>query len=103
MVPGFNEHGYLPPGVHGATLEEVADRFGQGSELRRVEMESLRWMVDLAWRAGVLRIVVNGSFVADTLEPNDVDCTCCSVLTIPQIQPQTRNYNRVCRSFKPSF
>jgi hypothetical protein len=37
-------------------------------------MESLRWLVDLARRAGVQRIVVNGSFVTGKLEPNDVDC-----------------------------
>lgn len=37
-------------------------------------MECLRWAVDLAWRAGARRIVVNGSFVTDKLEPNDVDC-----------------------------
>jgi hypothetical protein len=37
-------------------------------------MESLRWLIELAQRAGVLRIVVNGSFVTDKLEPNDVDC-----------------------------
>ncbi len=37
-------------------------------------MESLRWLVDLARRAGVQRIVVNGSFVTDRSEPNDVDC-----------------------------
>lgn len=37
-------------------------------------MESLRWLVDLAKRAGVERIVINGSFVTDIPEPNDVDC-----------------------------
>lgn len=31
-------------------------------------------MVELAARAGVLRIVLNGSFVTDIIEPNDVDC-----------------------------
>jgi hypothetical protein len=31
-------------------------------------------MIDLAKRAGVLRIVLNGSFVTDIIEPNDVDC-----------------------------
>src|SRR5436309_370047 len=74
MIPGFNDQGYLPPGVHGASLDEIEERFGQESELRQVQMESLRWLVDLARRAGVLRLVVNGSFVADTYEPNDVDC-----------------------------
>lgn len=37
-------------------------------------MQSLRWLVDLAWRAGVQNVVVNGSFVTDKLEPNDMDC-----------------------------
>ncbi len=31
-------------------------------------------MIDLALRAGVRRIVLNGSFVTDIMEPNDVDC-----------------------------
>ena len=74
MIPDFNEHGYLPPGIHSATLEEIEASFGRESELRQVQMESLRWLVDLARRAGVRRIVLNGSFVTATLEPNDVDC-----------------------------
>ena len=74
MIPLFNDDGYLPPGIHPATMEEIASRFGQESELRRTQMESLRWLVDLAWRAGAGRIVVNGSFATDKLEPNDVDC-----------------------------
>jgi len=37
-------------------------------------MESIRWMIDLARRAGVQRIILNGSFVTDIMEPNDVDC-----------------------------
>jgi hypothetical protein len=74
MIPAFNDSGFLPPGVHAATLAEIAERFGGASELRRVQMDSLRWMIDLALRAGVERIVLNGSFVTDTMEPNDVDC-----------------------------
>jgi hypothetical protein len=74
MIPPFNDIGYLPPGVHPATLEEIDARFGRRSELRRVQMESIRWMVDLARRAGAERIVLNGSFVTDIIEPNDVDC-----------------------------
>ena len=74
MIPEFNKHGYLPPGIHAATGGEIAARFGAEPELRRVQMDSLRWMIDLAWKAGVQRIVVNGSFVTDKWEPNDVDC-----------------------------
>jgi hypothetical protein len=74
VIPPFNEHGYLPPGIHPATLDEVESRFGYGSELRRVQLESLRWVVDLAGRAGVVRLIINGSFVTDVIEPQDVDC-----------------------------
>ncbi len=74
MIPPFDDSGCLPPGVHPATLDEIDERFGRPAELRRVQMESVRWMVDLATRAGVQRIVLNGSFVTDIMEPNDVDC-----------------------------
>lgn len=74
MIPPFDESGSLPPGVHRATPTEIESRFGCQSELRRVQMESVRWMIDLAARAGIERIVLNGSFVTDILEPNDVDC-----------------------------
>lgn len=74
MIPPFNETGCLPPGLHTATLGEVEDRFGHHSELRRVQMESVRWMVELAKLAGVQRVVLNGSFATDIMEPNDVDC-----------------------------
>src|SRR5262245_54116468 len=86
VIPPFNDHGYLPPGIHGATLDEIAERFGQESELRQAEMDSLRWLVDLARRAGVQRIIVNGSFVADFYEPNDVDCALLIGPDYPQDQ-----------------
>jgi hypothetical protein len=74
MIPPLDDDGYLPPGIHSADLDEIETRFGRESELRQVEMESIRWLVDLARRAGVQRIVINGSFVTAVLEPNDVDC-----------------------------
>ena len=74
MIPAFDENGYLPPGIHPATLDEIKNRFGSESELRRVQMESLNWLVDLARRAGVIRLVINGSFTTEVFEPNDVDC-----------------------------
>ena len=74
MIPPFDDNGRLPPGVHPATFDEMETRFGHGSELRRVQFESLRWMIELARRAGVRRVVLNGSFVTDIIEPNDVDC-----------------------------
>jgi hypothetical protein len=74
MIPSFDHAGYLPAGIHRATLAEIEARFGRASEFRRVQMDSVCWMIELAVRAGVQRIVLNGSFVTDIIEPNDVDC-----------------------------
>ena len=74
MIPDFNADGFLPPGVHRATLSEIRERFGGPSEIRRAQMESVGWLIDLAARAGVQRIVLNGSFVTNIIDPNDVDC-----------------------------
>ncbi len=84
MIPPFDEHGYLPPGIHPATMEEIAERFGQESEIRRDQMESLGWLVDAARRAGAERLVINGSFVTDVSEPNDVDCVLLLVKGFPR-------------------
>lgn len=84
MIPPFDEHGYLPPGTHPATLDEIEARFGRESELRRAQMESLRWLVDLARRAGVLRLIINGSFVTEVFEPNDADCVLLIGLGFPR-------------------
>ena len=65
MIPSFDDTGWLPAGVHAATLAGIEDRFGRQSELRRVQMESVCWMVELAQRAGVERIALNGSFVTE--------------------------------------
>lgn len=74
MIPPFAKNGALPPGIHKATLSEVADRFGKSSEIRRAQMESVGWMVDLARRANVQRNILNGSIATDIIEPYDVDC-----------------------------
>ena len=74
MIPDFNDDGYLPSGVHRATIEEVLKRFGTGSEQRESQGQSLEWLIPLGQRAGIIKVLINGSFVTDRLEPNDVDC-----------------------------
>jgi len=74
MIPDFQEDGYLPPGVHLTQLDKLLERFGRETEIRRVQGESIRWLVDLARQAGVDRVIINGSFTTAKAEPNDVDC-----------------------------
>jgi hypothetical protein len=74
MLPPLTPHGYLPPGVHPATLDEVIARFGHGSEQREAQAQSLRWLVPLCRETGITRILINGSFTTNKIDPNDVDC-----------------------------
>ena len=74
MIPPLNEHGYLPPGLHAASLDEVIDRFGHGSELREAQAQSLRWLLPLCIQAGIDKLLLNGTFVTNVVDPNDVDC-----------------------------
>jgi len=73
MLPAFDEFGNLPPGIHRATVEEVVQRFGVGSPERDVEGQELLRFVEWARSCGVLRLIVNGSFVTAKMAPNDVD------------------------------
>ena len=97
MIPGFDQHGYLPPGVHRATLDEIDQRFGTRSELRRAQVESIRWIVETAKKAGVKRIILDGSFTTDLAEPNDVDC----LLLIDERFPIDRPAERELREGLP--
>lgn len=74
MIPDFDIHGYLPPGTHIASFDELIARFGQTPDIRRAEAQSLAWLLPLCRDAGIARLVINGSFVTSRLEPNDVDC-----------------------------
>jgi hypothetical protein len=84
VIPPFNENGYLPPGVHKASLAEIAERFGRQSEVRRNQMESLQWLMNVIKKLHVKRLVLNGSFVTDEVEPNDVDCVLLVALDSPR-------------------
>lgn len=73
MLPPLNDFGYLPGGIHPCNLDELIAKFGSGSPEREVETVELRDFIDWARRAGIMRLIVNGSYITDKLAPNDVD------------------------------
>ena len=83
MIPDFDARGYLPPGIHPATIDEIGQRFGRQSEIRRVQFESICWLVDLARKAKVIKFIINGSFVTEVFEHNDGDCVLLIEESIP--------------------
>ncbi len=73
MIPEFVENGNLPPGIHVATWQEIAMRFGGNGHRRRLLnglTNALRSLKD----AGCQRVYLDGSFVTNKELPNDFDC-----------------------------
>lgn len=72
-IPCLNKNGFLPVGLHLATLAELAERFGESTAIRRALLERFLSFVELARHVGARRMFVAGSFVTDSPEPGDVD------------------------------
>ena len=73
MLPPFDESGNLPRGIHRSSIEEIVDRFGHGSPEREVEIRELMELIAWAKQHDVRRLIINGSFVTEKRDPNDVD------------------------------
>jgi len=72
-IPPLNEHGFLPAGLHLASLEQVEAQFGLTTEIRRALYRRLAEYIDLARHVGAVRFFIGGSFVSSKPEPGDVD------------------------------
>ncbi len=72
-IPAFRPDGYLPEGLHLATLEEIVRRFGTSTSRRRYLLSRLQRWVELARTVGALRLFVDGSFVTQKSAPGDID------------------------------
>jgi uncharacterized protein DUF6932 len=84
MLPDFDEHGNLPAGIQFSSIEEVRERFENGSPEREVETKELAELIEWAKAAGVRRLIVDGSCVTAKVSPNDVDVV---ILPGPQTIP----------------
>ena len=89
-IPEMDETGFLPEGVHEATLEEVRQRFGrfQRTDRRPALFATLSiFLAEVRASGFVEAVILDGSFVTAKDEPSDVDLIL--VLTRPrQGQPQ---------------
>ena len=73
-LPALLPNGYLPSGVHEATLNEVVERFGTNMPRRQVLASRLQELVNLARETRKLqRLFIWGSFVTDKLFPRDLE------------------------------
>ncbi len=73
-LPPFDESGNMPVGIHRATLNEAAARFGSDSPQRARVTKVLKAIFRQARSTGSLtRCIVFGSYVTAKSAPRDVD------------------------------
>lgn len=73
MIPASRPDGYLPEGVHLASEAEVTFRFGSTSPRRRRLILRVRRWIELARRVRASRLLIDGSFVTNKVDPDDID------------------------------
>src|SRR4051794_4135896 len=77
MIPPFDNTGELPPGLHTTTWDEFRVRFCRFVQSdRRLQLcRHLEQLVDDARASGIVtKVLIGGSMVRATAEPNDFDC-----------------------------
>ena len=75
-IPDLNENGFLPEGIHEASLEELRERFGrfQRTDRRPALFTKLStYLAEVRASGLVVAVIVDGSFVTAKDEPSDID------------------------------
>ena len=72
MIPKFDSNGNLPPGIHSATWDEFAKRFGTTPYRMRL-LKGLKKAIDSLRLAGCKSVYIDGSFVTKKEIPADFD------------------------------
>ncbi len=72
MIPDFLDTGYLPEGIHEATLVEVVGKL-QFSDKRKKLMSGLMTLIECCISCNVNILYLDGSFVSNKLNPVDYD------------------------------
>jgi len=75
-IPELNENGFLPEGIHEASIEEVRERFGrfQRTDRRPALFTKLStYLAEVRASGLVVAVILDGSFVTAKGEPSDID------------------------------
>jgi hypothetical protein len=73
-IPALLPNGFLPPGIHAATLQDIIAQFGMSNPRRQELGTRLEALLRVARSTGRLRrAFIWGSFVTDKPFPRDLD------------------------------
>ena len=75
-IPDLDDDGFLPEGVHECSVDELQQRFGgthHGDRRSALFAKLVDYIQELRSTRMATRLIVDGSFVTNKTEPNDVD------------------------------
>ena len=72
MIFIFDQNGYLPPGIHLATWEEIEEYLAYNKRRKNL-LSGLKQGCEILRQCGCQRIYIGGSFVTTERWPNDFD------------------------------
>lgn len=72
MIPGLNQNGLLPEGIHKTNWEQIVQYFGK-TEYRLKLLYGMKIALIALKDAGCKRVYIDGSFVTDKEFPEDYD------------------------------
>lgn len=75
-IPEFNSDGLLPEGIFTCSLEEIEQHFGRfrGTDRRpNLTVKLIEYMRELRAANIAKSIIINGSYITDIDQPNDID------------------------------
>lgn len=93
----------LPPGIHGATLEEIEDRFAT-TQARQKLFNGFKRGVQTLWAAGCQTIYLDGSYVTTKTTPGDFDvCWDTSGVDPGKLDPVLLDFSHKRRNQKQKY
>ena len=71
-IPELDQHGVLPPGIHGCSMVELLERFGT-TKHRQNLIASLKKVLVIVRKDLAQPIYIDGGFVTASTRPADID------------------------------
>jgi hypothetical protein len=103
VIPPFDSDNKLPPGVHWATWQEFATRFGW-SPYRSTLLAGLRAALRSLRAAGCRTAYIDGSFITRERYPNDFDgCWDMAGVDLDQVDPVLFIFKDGCAAQKAKY
>jgi hypothetical protein len=103
MMPEFDEHGNLPPGIHHATWTEIVTRYASSTG-RRDLLDGLLDALRSLKAAGCGTAYLDGSFVTNKEHPGDFDvCWEPAGVVLDRLDPELQDFSDRCAAQKARY